>query len=158
MHSETKAEWGPDGWAVSAGEGELIELGGPHRPEILVRGGDVEGALGSFVFHHGVISENQPHAHQNFMKIAYVLEGEYHFRVGGAEFTGGPGTVVVVPRASYHTFVTPTGGKLLFVCAPAAQASINNTRAPNKTFQIHQNCIHTPCSPANLHRASSPSH
>ncbi|MBM0231329.1 hypothetical protein JNW91_05255 [Micromonospora sp. STR1_7] len=37
------------------------------------------------------------------MKIAYVLQGRYDFRVGDAEFSGGPGTMVVVPRGAYHT-------------------------------------------------------
>jgi hypothetical protein len=30
------SEWGPDGWAVRPGNGEIIDLGGPHRPEVLV--------------------------------------------------------------------------------------------------------------------------
>jgi hypothetical protein len=76
-----EADWGPDGWAVRPGEGDFIELGGPHRPEIVVR-------------------------------------------VGGAEFSGGPGTTVVVPRGAYHTFVTPTGGKLLFASVPAGNGEL----------------------------------
>jgi mannose-6-phosphate isomerase-like protein (cupin superfamily) len=117
-------DWGQDGWAVQPGKGELIQLGGPHRPEILVRGGEVDGALGAFVFHHDVITENPPHAHHNFMKIAYILEGEYEFRVGDAEFSGGPGTTVVVPRGAYHTFLTATGGKMLFVSAPSGNEDL----------------------------------
>src|SRR3954451_19258342 len=116
--------WGRDGWAVAPGEGEMVELGGPHRPEILVRGADVDGALGAFVFHHDVITENPPHAHHDFMKIAYVLEGNYEFRVGDAEFSGGPGTIVVVPRGSFHTFTTATGGKVLFVSSPAGNEEL----------------------------------
>jgi hypothetical protein len=77
-----------------------------------VCGADVHGALGAFIFHHDVITENPPHAHHDFMKIAYVLDGVYDFRVGKAEFSGGAGTTVVVPRGSYHTFVTATGGRL----------------------------------------------
>jgi mannose-6-phosphate isomerase-like protein (cupin superfamily) len=106
------------------GEGEIIDLGGPHRPEILVRGADVHGALGAFVFHHDVITENPPHAHHDFMKIAYVLSGVYSFRVGDAEFSGGAGTTVVVPRDSYHTFITATGGRLLFVGASAGNEEL----------------------------------
>jgi mannose-6-phosphate isomerase-like protein (cupin superfamily) len=116
--------WGKDGWAVPTGEGELLDLGGPHRPEILVRGADVDGALGAFVFHHDVITENPPHAHHDFTKIAYILDGTYHFRVGDAEFSGAAGTTVVVPRGSYHTFVTPTGGRLLFVSSPAGNEEL----------------------------------
>jgi mannose-6-phosphate isomerase-like protein (cupin superfamily) len=116
--------WGSRGWAIPPGEGEPVDLGGPHWPEILVRGADVFGALGAFIFHHDVTTENPPHAHHGFMKIAYVLDGVYHFRVGDAEFSAGPGTTVVVPRGSYHTFVTATGGRLLFLCAPAGDEEL----------------------------------
>lgn len=111
--------WGEDGWAVRPGAGERVDLGGPHWLEVLVRGADVGQALGAFVFTHDVIEENPPHAHHGFMKIAYVLDGEYDFRVGDATFSGGPGTLVVVPKGSQHTFTTPTGGRMLFVSSPA---------------------------------------
>jgi glyoxylate utilization-related uncharacterized protein len=64
------------------------------------------------------------------MKIAYVLDGAYHFRVGGAVFSGGAGTMVVVPRGSYHTFVTATGGKLLFVSARRQRGTVPRDRPP----------------------------
>ena len=60
-------------------------------------------------FRHGPIEANPPHAHLGFAKVLYVLEGHYDFRVGDIESSGGPGTVVVVPRGSQHTFTT-TGG------------------------------------------------
>jgi mannose-6-phosphate isomerase-like protein (cupin superfamily) len=113
------SNWGKDGWAVPLGQGEMLDLGGPHRPEILLPGSDVDNALGAFVFHHDVITENPPHAHHDWAKVLYVLDGVYEFRVGEAEFSGGPGTTVVVPRGSHHTFVTATGGKILFVSGPA---------------------------------------
>ena len=71
-----------------------------------------------FDFRHGPIEANPPHAHLGFAKVLYVLEGHYDFRVGDVESSGGPGTVVVVPRGSQHTFTT-TGGRILFVCSPA---------------------------------------
>ena len=121
---ESLSIWGEDGWAVQPDAGKRVDLGGPHWPEILVRGADVHGALGAFIFHHDVITENPPHAHHDFMKIAYVVDGVYHFRVGSAVFSGGAGTMVVVPRGSYHTFVTATGGKLLFVSAPSGNEEL----------------------------------
>ena len=42
---KARSGWGRDGWAIQPGGGELIELGGPHRPEILVRGDEVGGKL-----------------------------------------------------------------------------------------------------------------
>jgi len=118
------SDWGLDGWAVRAGEGLTIDTGSPHRPEILLRGSEVDRALGAFIFRHAVIPENPPHAHLDFMKIIYVLDGEYQFRVGSAEFQGGPGTLVVVPRASQHTFTTATGGRMLFVCSPSGNEEL----------------------------------
>ena len=116
---------GTDGWAVAPGEGIRVEPGGKHWLEVLVRGTDVDGALGAFVFTHDVIPAGVPaHAHHGFMKILYVLEGQYEFRVGDAEFSGGPGTVVVVPRGSSHVFSTETGGRVLFVCSPAGNEEL----------------------------------
>ncbi|HTU74476.1 MAG TPA: cupin domain-containing protein [Trebonia sp.] len=122
--TERASQWGTDGWAVPLGQGEMLDLGGPHRPEVLVRGSEVGEAFGVFVFHHDVITENPPHAHHDWAKVLYVLEGDYEFRVGDAEFSGGPGTTVVVPRGSYHTFVTATGGKILFVSGPAGNEAM----------------------------------
>ena len=104
-------EWGGDGWAVRLGEGLTIDTGGQHSPEILVRGSEVDHELGAFVFTHGQIPENPPHAHFDFMKIVFVLEGEYAFRVGDVEFSGEPGTLVVVPKGSQPTFTTATRGR-----------------------------------------------
>jgi len=117
-------DWGPDGWVVHPGEGLTVDTGGPHRPEILVRGHEVSHALGAFVFTDGVIEENPPHAHLGFMKIIYVLDGEYRFRVGDSEFSGGPGAVVVVPQGSHHAFTTSTGGRALFVCSPSGNEEL----------------------------------
>jgi quercetin dioxygenase-like cupin family protein len=122
--TESDSIWGQNGWAVQPGEGKPVDLGEPHWPEILLRGADVNCALGVFIFHHGVITDNPPHAHHAFMKVAYVLDGIYHFRVGDAEFSGVPGTLVVVPRGSYHTFVTATGGRLLFASGPAGNEEL----------------------------------
>lgn len=111
--------WGADGWAVAPGEGHRIELGPSVSLDVLLRGLDVDGAMGVFVFDHPMIPENPPHAHGGFMKVLYVLEGRYDFRVGDAEFSGGPGSLVVVPRGSYHAFTTETGGRVLFACSPS---------------------------------------
>jgi hypothetical protein len=52
------------------------------------------------------------------MKVAYVLEGDYTFRVGDAVLSASTCAVVVIPRGSHHTFTTSTG-RLLFVCGPS---------------------------------------
>jgi len=111
-------EWGADGWAVHPGAGQRVDIG-RNWLEVVLRGADVGGAMGAFVFTHARMTENSPQAHLTFMKILYVLEGQYDVRVGDATFSGGPGTLVVVPRGSQHVFTTETGGRVLFVCCPA---------------------------------------
>ena len=112
------SDWGTDGWVVRTGEGYRVDSA-PHWLEVLVHGADMDGALGAFIFTHDKIAENPPHAHLGFAKVAYVLAGKYDFRVGDATFSGGPGTLVVVPKASHHAFTTSTGGRVLFVCSPS---------------------------------------
>ena len=112
-------EWGLDGWAVPLDGGTRVDVGPDTWLNVLVRGRDVGGALGAFVFCHPVIEDNPPHAHAGFMKIMLVLEGHYEFRVGEAEFRGGPGTLAVVPQGSQHAFTTATGGRMFFVCSPS---------------------------------------
>ena len=118
------SSWGTDGWAVAPGDGVRVEPGGNHGLEVMVFGKDVGGALGVFVFDHDVIVDNPPHAHHGFMKIIYIAKGHYDFRVGDATFSAGPGTVVVVPQGSYHSFTTSTGGQALFVSLPAGNEEL----------------------------------
>lgn len=110
--------WGTDGWVVKTGEGDRVDAT-PRSLEVLVRGADVDGALGAFVFTHTPMTEAIPHAHLGFAKVFYVLEGHYDVRVGDATFSAESGALVVVPKASYHAFTTTTGGRVLFVCAPS---------------------------------------
>ena len=58
------------------------------------------------------------------IEAARALAPAIDFRVGDAEFSGAAGTTVVVPRGSYHTFVTATGVRLLFVSAPAGNEEL----------------------------------
>ncbi len=118
------AKWGVDGWSVTPGKGRHVDLGPDVSLEVLLRGADCDGAMGVFVFEHPVIPENPAHAHGGFMKVLYVLDGVYQFRIGAAEFEGGPGSLVVVPRGSYHAFTTATGGRVLFACSPSGNEEL----------------------------------
>jgi len=117
------------GWAVRAGSGLAVELPGPHELQVLLRGGDVDGAIGVFLFTHAVITENPPHAHSGYMKIIYVLDGRYSVRVGESTFDASRGDLVVVPRGVEHTFTTDTGGRMLFVCSPSGNEEYFIARA-----------------------------
>ena len=81
--------------------------------EVLLRGAESGSQFGAFVFHHAAIAGNPPHAHRDFAKLLYILDGQYEFRVGDATFSGGPGSLVLVPQGSQHAFTTATGGRVL---------------------------------------------
>jgi quercetin dioxygenase-like cupin family protein len=110
--------WGHDGRITGPGAGSRVDVGDSWL-EVLLRGAQSDDQFGAFVFHHAVISENPPHAHHDFAKVLYILNGDYEFRVGDATFSGGPGSLVLIPRGSQHTFTTATGGQVLFVCSPS---------------------------------------
>ncbi|HEY9327081.1 MAG TPA: cupin domain-containing protein [Streptomyces sp.] len=110
--------WGEDGIFSKGDEGEILKLG-PHQVEIVFRREETGGSLGALIFTHSVITDDTPHAHDHWTKIAHVLTGKYSFRVGDAKFEAGPGDSILIPRGSHHAFTTQTGGKILFVGSPA---------------------------------------
>ena len=119
--------WGRDGRITAPGAGIRVDLGESWL-EVLLRGAGSGGQFGAFVFHHAVIAENPPHAHQGFAKLLYILDGQYEFRVGDATFSGGPGSLVLVPQGSQHAFTTATGGRVLFVCTPSGNEEMFRAR------------------------------
>ena len=66
--------WGRDGRITAPGAGIRVDLGESWL-EVLLRGAGSGGQFGAFVFHHAVIAENPPHAHQGFAKLLYILDG-----------------------------------------------------------------------------------
>ena len=60
------------------------------------------------------------HIHVESEECWYVLEGEYRFIVGDAEFSAGPGATVLVPRGTPHGLIAGEGGgRHLTIFAPA---------------------------------------
>ena len=62
------------------------------------------------------------HSHDDQVDSFYVLEGEVEFTLGDERYTGGPETLVSVPRHVEHTFTHPAAGRarLLNIHAPDA--------------------------------------
>jgi quercetin dioxygenase-like cupin family protein len=50
-------------------------------------------------------SEPPPHVHQDEDECFYIVAGEVSFRVDGQTFYGRPGSWVLVPRGTVHSFV-----------------------------------------------------
>jgi mannose-6-phosphate isomerase-like protein (cupin superfamily) len=61
------------------------------------------------------------HVHANEDELFYVIEGEHVFRVGGHEFSAGPGAVVFGPRHVPHAHrrVVQRTGRFLTMISPA---------------------------------------
>jgi mannose-6-phosphate isomerase-like protein (cupin superfamily) len=61
------------------------------------------------------------HLHHNSDEVAWVLEGEFAFKIGDEITSGGPGTCAFVPRNVAHAWKN-TGsetGRVLFLYTPA---------------------------------------
>ncbi|CAA9382682.1 MAG: hypothetical protein AVDCRST_MAG93-9281 [uncultured Chloroflexia bacterium] len=62
-----------------------------------------------------------PHIHADEEEVFYVLEGTVEVMCGDKQFVAAPGSLVLTPRGTPHTFhVTDEGpGKMLIITAPA---------------------------------------
>lgn len=60
------------------------------------------------------------HFHHDSHEVVWVLEGEFTFRIGDEEFSGGPGTCAFLPRKVPHAWKHngPGTGRALFLYTP----------------------------------------
>jgi quercetin dioxygenase-like cupin family protein len=60
-----------------------------------------------------------PHLHRGFEESFFVLDGQFRFQVGEETVEAGPGTYLLVPRGTPHTFsAAPGGGRFLLLMVP----------------------------------------
>jgi uncharacterized cupin superfamily protein len=61
------------------------------------------------------------HLHRDSDEVAWVLEGEFTFKIGDEIMTGGPGTCAFMPRSVPHAWKNSgtTPGRVLFLYTPA---------------------------------------
>ena len=50
-----------------------------------------------------------PHRHHESVEAFYILEGRYTFTADGEEAVAGPGTFVLVPKGTTHSYVVGRG-------------------------------------------------
>jgi quercetin dioxygenase-like cupin family protein len=66
------------------------------------------------------------HLHRDSDEVAWVLAGEFAFKIGDEVATGGPGTCAFMPRNVAHAWKN-TGretGRVLFLYTPAAAGAL----------------------------------
>jgi quercetin dioxygenase-like cupin family protein len=112
----------PAGIAVGAGEGERIRspLGGDITH--LVRGEESNGALSALEVVNGPGDGPPLHIHTREDETAYVLEGEFRWKLGDELISRtGPGSFVFIPRGLPHTWqvLGENDGKALITFFPA---------------------------------------
>src|ERR1051325_3281437 len=66
------------------------------------------------------------HLHRDSDEVAWVLEGEFTFKIGDEIVTGGPGTCAFMPRNVPHAWKNSgtEAGRVLFLYTPAAAGSL----------------------------------
>jgi uncharacterized cupin superfamily protein len=62
------------------------------------------------------------HLHRDSDEIAWVLEGEFTFKIGETVMTGGPGACAFLPRTVPHAWKNSgtRSGRIVFLYTPAA--------------------------------------
>jgi quercetin dioxygenase-like cupin family protein len=66
------------------------------------------------------------HLHRDSDEVAWVLAGEFTFKIGDEISAGGPGTCVFMPRDIPHAWKNTGGdtGRVLFLYTPAAAGGL----------------------------------
>jgi mannose-6-phosphate isomerase-like protein (cupin superfamily) len=105
---------------VPSGTGPLYSVLGDLMT-LKIHGRDTGGALSQFESTCGPHVGPPLHIHHREEETFFVIEGEFEFVCGGERTTGGPGTVVRLPRGVPHRFknIGETTGRLLITLTPA---------------------------------------
>jgi mannose-6-phosphate isomerase-like protein (cupin superfamily) len=111
------------GFVVPAGGGKHLPMDAPGRTAALKLLGHETGQS-IMMFEEAVPAGtcSTHHLHHDSDEVAWVLEGDFHFRIGDETFAGGPGTCAFFPRNVPHAWKNsgPTAGRVLFLYTPAA--------------------------------------
>lgn len=110
-----------EGLSLAPGEGVVLRTPTPSaHGSVTIK--VATGAMTVFETHRpkGDPGGPQRHSHPRFDETFYVLSGEWEFTLGERSVVAGPGTVVHVPRGTFHGFRS-TGtadGRLIGMAVP----------------------------------------
>jgi quercetin dioxygenase-like cupin family protein len=111
------------GFVVPAGGGKRLNSPAPGRVfDLKLLGGETQGSIMMFEETLPAGTASLHHLHHDSDEVAWVLEGEFTFKIGDDVTTGGPGTCAFMPREIPHAWKN-TGsetGRVLFLYTPAA--------------------------------------
>ena len=127
------------GISVDAGEGERIPspLGGDVTQ--IVRGEDSNGALAALEAINDPGEGPPLHIHTREDETAYVLEGEFRWKLGDRMISStGPGAFVFIPRGLPHTWevISEERGRMLVTFSPAGMEGFFDRLASMEEFDL----------------------
>jgi len=139
----------PKGFVVPAGGGKHFDSPTPGRSFALkLLGRETNESIMMFEETLPAGTASLFHLHRDSDEVAWVLAGEFTFKIGDEVTIGGPGTCAIMPRDVPHARKN-TGsetGRVLFLYTPAAAGALleelsqghpSNDDEANKMYQRH---------------------
>ena len=111
------------GLVVPAGGGKQFTMDAPGRLAALkLLGHETGESIMLFEETVPVGTGSTHHLHHDSDEVAWVLEGQFSFKIGDEVFAGGPGTCAFFPRNVPHAWknVGASAGRALFLYTPAS--------------------------------------
>jgi mannose-6-phosphate isomerase-like protein (cupin superfamily) len=110
------------GIVVAAGGGKHMDMNAPGRfAAVKLVGHETHESIMMFEETAPVGTASWHHLHRDSDEVAWVLEGEFTFKIGEEISKGGPGTCAFFPRNVAHAWKNTgtTTGRVLFMYTPA---------------------------------------
>ena len=110
------------GFVVPAGDGKHLNMAAPGRFAALkLVGHATNESIMLFEETVPVGTKSLFHLHRDSDEVAWVLEGEFTFKIGDQVTTGGPGTCAFMPRNVPHAWKNSgtVPGRVVFLYTPA---------------------------------------
>lgn len=111
------------GLVVAAGGGRQLGMASPGRfADLKLVGQQTNGSIMMFEETLPAGTGSSFHFHHDSDEVAWVLDGDFRFRIGEELSQGGPGTCAFFPRRVPHAWKNcgDTTGRVLFLYTPAA--------------------------------------
>ncbi len=115
------------GFVVSAGGGKHFQSPTPGRSFALkLLGRETDQSIMLFEETLPAGAASLFHLHHDSDEVAWVLAGEFTFKIGNEVAAGGPGTCAFMPREVPHAWKNTGGetGRVLFLYTPAAAGGL----------------------------------
>jgi quercetin dioxygenase-like cupin family protein len=111
----------PKGIVVPPGQGPVWEMAPGRSAALKLLGGETADSV--MMFEEGAPpgTVTAMHLHHDSDELAYVLTGEFIFKIADKVTVGGPGTCAFMPRGVPHAWKNtgPETGRALFIYTPA---------------------------------------